>query len=77
MMQEVSSALRSDEGARTGEAESQTLHTLREEWLKEQRRCTERLRPLLDQTRYSRLIERMIHAQLDTDEAALMEAARL
>ncbi|KAF4108676.1 Fanconi anemia group B protein isoform X2 [Onychostoma macrolepis] len=75
--QEASSALRSDEGARREEAESQTLHTLREEWLKERERCNERLRPLLDQTRYSRLIECMIHAQLDADEAALMEAPRL
>ncbi|XP_016345247.1 Fanconi anemia group B protein isoform X3 [Sinocyclocheilus anshuiensis] len=74
--QEASSALRSDEGVRRGEAESQTLHTLREEWLKERGRCNERLRPLLDETRYSRLIERIIHAQLDADEAALMEAPR-
>uniref|UniRef100_A0A672NIH3 Fanconi anemia group B protein n=1 Tax=Sinocyclocheilus grahami TaxID=75366 RepID=A0A672NIH3_SINGR len=72
--QEASSVLRTDEGARRGEAESQTLHNLREEWLKERGRCNERLRPLLDETRYSRLIERMIHAQLDADEAALMEA---
>ncbi|XP_016111995.1 Fanconi anemia group B protein [Sinocyclocheilus grahami] len=75
--QEASSVLRTDEGARRGEAESQTLHNLREEWLKERGRCNERLRPLLDETRYSRLIERMIHAQLDADEAALMEAPRL
>lgn len=75
--QEASSVLRSDEGVRRGEAESQTLHTLREEWLKERGRCNERLRPLLDETRYSRLIERMIHAQLDADEAALIEAPRL
>uniref|UniRef100_A0A8C2C4X2 FA complementation group B n=1 Tax=Cyprinus carpio TaxID=7962 RepID=A0A8C2C4X2_CYPCA len=75
--QEASSALRSDEGVRRGEAESQTLHTLREEWLKERGRCNERLRPLLDETRYSRLIERMIHAQLDADEAALIEAPGL
>ncbi|XP_026126847.1 Fanconi anemia group B protein [Carassius auratus] len=75
--QEASSALRSDEGARKGEAESQTLHTLREEWLKERGRCIERLRPLVAETRYRRLIERMIHAQLDADEAALMTAPRL
>uniref|UniRef100_A0A8C1S417 FA complementation group B n=2 Tax=Cyprinus carpio TaxID=7962 RepID=A0A8C1S417_CYPCA len=75
--QEASSVLRSDEGVRRGEAESQTLHTLREEWLKERGRCNERLRPLLDGTHYSRLIERMIHAQLDADEAALIEAPGL
>ncbi|KAI2660942.1 Fanconi anemia group B protein [Labeo rohita] len=79
--QGVCSVLRSDEGVRRGEAEShassQPLQTLREEWLKERGRYNERLRPLLDCTRYSRLIERMIHTQLDADEAALMEAPRL
>ncbi|RXN12445.1 Fanconi anemia group B isoform X1 [Labeo rohita] len=79
--QGVCSVLRSDEGVRRGEAEShassQPLQTLREEWLKERGRYNERLRSLLDCTRYSRLIERMIHTQLDADEAALMEAPRL
>ncbi|KAL1267331.1 hypothetical protein QQF64_032694 [Cirrhinus molitorella] len=76
--QDLCSVLRSDEGARREEAEShassQPIQTLREEWLKERGRYNERLRPLLDETRYSRLIERMIHRQLDADEAALMEA---
>ncbi|XP_043086495.1 Fanconi anemia group B protein [Puntigrus tetrazona] len=72
--QEASSALRSDEGAIREEAESQTL---REVWLKERGRCNQRLRPLLEETRYSRLIERMIDTQLDADEAALMHAPHL
>ncbi|KAK9968918.1 hypothetical protein ABG768_027135 [Culter alburnus] len=81
IMQDVSSVLQCGEGQTTGQEESdatsEPLQRLREEWQRERGRYHSRLRPLVDATPYSRLVERLIDTQLDADEVALMEASRL
>ncbi|XP_051566582.1 Fanconi anemia group B protein [Myxocyprinus asiaticus] len=76
--QEVSSVLQCDEGEikreETSAASSEQLQRLRDEWQRERDRYNKRLRPLVDATRYSTLVERLIHTQLRSDEVALMEA---
>ncbi|XP_052004437.1 Fanconi anemia group B protein [Xyrauchen texanus] len=75
--QEVSSVLQCDEDIKreeTSAASSEQLQRLRDEWQSERDRYNKRLRPLVDATRYSTLVERLIHTQLRGDEVALMEA---
>ncbi|XP_056123253.1 Fanconi anemia group B protein [Rhinichthys klamathensis goyatoka] len=81
-IQDLSFVLQCGERGMTGREESDTessepLQRLREAWLRERGRSHTRLRPLVDGSAYSRLVERMIDRQLDADEVALMEAARL
>ncbi|KAK7154663.1 hypothetical protein R3I94_007860 [Phoxinus phoxinus] len=82
VIQELSLVLQCGERGVTGPEESdaensETLQRRREAWLRDRGRSHSRLRPLVDGSAYSRLVERMIDRQLDTDEVALMEAARL
>ncbi|CAM4599568.1 unnamed protein product [Leuciscus chuanchicus] len=82
VIQELSFVLQCGERGMTGPEESdpessEPLQRRREAWLKERGRSHTRLRPLVDSSAYSRLVERMIDRQLDADEVALMEAARL
>ncbi|KAG1927831.1 Fanconi anemia group B protein [Pimephales promelas] len=82
MIQDLSSVLQCGERGMTGHEESNTessepLQRRREAWLRERGRSHTRLRSLVDGSAYSRLVEKMIDRQLDADEVALMEAARL
>lgn len=82
VIQELSTVLQCDERGvmrrEESDAESsEPLQRRREAWLRERGRSHSRLRPLVDGSAYSRLVERMIDRQLDADEVALMEAARL
>nr|XP_055070607.1 Fanconi anemia group B protein isoform X1 [Misgurnus anguillicaudatus]XP_055070608.1 Fanconi anemia group B protein isoform X1 [Misgurnus anguillicaudatus]XP_055070609.1 Fanconi anemia group B protein isoform X1 [Misgurnus anguillicaudatus]XP_055070610.1 Fanconi anemia group B protein isoform X1 [Misgurnus anguillicaudatus]XP_055070611.1 Fanconi anemia group B protein isoform X1 [Misgurnus anguillicaudatus]XP_055070612.1 Fanconi anemia group B protein isoform X1 [Misgurnus anguillicaudatus] len=77
--QEVLSVLQCEEremkrGERSSsDASSEPLQILREEWQIEREKYNKRLRPLVDATRYCRLIERWIHTQMNSDVVALME----
>lgn len=76
VMQEVSAVLQCEEGGVQEEpdASSEPLQRLREEWQRERGRYHNRLRPLVDATPYSRLVERLIDTQLDADEVALIHS---
>ncbi|XP_077072568.1 Fanconi anemia group B protein isoform X2 [Siphateles boraxobius] len=82
VIQDLSLVLQFGERGTTGLEESDTessepLQRRREAWLRERGRSHTRIRPLVDGSAYSRLVERMIDRQLDADEVALTEAARL
>lgn len=74
--QAASSVLQCEERGveRRERCSSDTLQRLRDEWQTERERYSKRLRPLVDATRYCRLVESLIDTQMSGDVVALTEA---